>query len=38
MRSKSENDETCVGVYAGPLSVGPTIAAPICAIAAGKND
>jgi hypothetical protein len=28
---------TVVGIPAGPLSVGPTIAAPISATAAGKN-
>ena len=34
----SENDETTVGVKAGPLTVGPTTTAPMSPIAAGKNE
>ena len=34
---KSENDVTMVGIPAGPLSVGPIIAAPISATAVGKK-
>ena len=35
---KSPNDVICVGINAGPFTVGPTIAAPICATPPAKND
>jgi len=38
LSSNSPKDDISVGCKAGPLSVGPTNAAPISCTAAGKND